>query len=172
MQSKGAWQQRARIEDLRDPRVFDTWLFHLDRVEGASWLSMTLSSKCRRDLVIAAVWETVGVVFVELSCTCSWNTARLAVRRRQQEGHYACVHALSGGLTLANPAITTELRGLTDSTSRPADIFNIATVPCARRGPRCLLGILQRSRGAVRRLRQPFCGFVSFWCVLRLSGIF
>ena len=38
-------------------------------------------------------------------------------------GHYACVHAVLGGLTLANPSITTEHRGLTEAQSRLADLF-------------------------------------------------
>ena len=38
-------------------------------------------------------------------------------------GHYACVHAVFGGLQLAEPGITTEPRG------RPADFFTAAAVP-------------------------------------------
>ena len=44
-------------------------------------------------------------------------------------GHYACVRAVVDGLRLADPAITTEPRGLTTTTSRPADIFTTAAVP-------------------------------------------
>ena len=45
------------------------------------------------------------------------------------KGHYACVRALVNGLKLADPGVTTEPRGLTSSTSRPADIFTTAAVP-------------------------------------------
>ena len=41
-------------------------------------------------------------------------------------GRYVCVHALLGGLKLA---LTTEPRGLTEATSRAADIFTIDALP-------------------------------------------
>ena len=44
-------------------------------------------------------------------------------------GHYARVRALFGGLTLADPGVTTEPRGVTDTTSRRAVIFTTAAVP-------------------------------------------
>ena len=45
-------------------------------------------------------------------------------------GHYACVHAVLGELKLADdPGITTEPRGLTETESRPADLFPTAPVP-------------------------------------------
>ena len=43
--------------------------------------------------------------------------------------HYACVHAVLGGLKLADPGITAEPRGLTTTQSRPADLFTTAPVP-------------------------------------------
>ena len=58
---------------------------------------------------------------VEHSETCSVAEAT--------NGHYACVRALVSGLKLADPAVTTEPRGLTSSTSRPADILTMAAVP-------------------------------------------
>ena len=42
------------------------------------------------------------------------------------EGHHACVHAVFGGLPLADPGITTEPRGLTEAQSRVAHLFTIA----------------------------------------------
>ena len=44
-------------------------------------------------------------------------------------GHSACVHAVLGGLELADPGTPTEPRGLTESQSRPADLFTTAAVP-------------------------------------------
>ena len=44
-------------------------------------------------------------------------------------GHYACVRAVVRGLSLADPAVTMEPRGLTDTMSRPADILTYAAVP-------------------------------------------
>ena len=43
--------------------------------------------------------------------------------------HYACVHAVVGGLKLADPSITTVSRGLTASQCMPADVFTTAAVP-------------------------------------------
>ena len=48
------------------------------------------------------------------------------------------------GVKLADPAITTEPRGLTESTSMLADIFTTAAVP-GRCGPRCMRDILRGS---------------------------
>jgi hypothetical protein len=44
-------------------------------------------------------------------------------------GHYAIFRAVVEGLRLADAAITTEPTGLTDTQSRPADIFTTAAVP-------------------------------------------
>ena len=44
-------------------------------------------------------------------------------------GHYACVRAVLGGLKLADPGIIMEPGGLTDTQSRPADLFTAAAFP-------------------------------------------
>ena len=44
-------------------------------------------------------------------------------------GHYACVRALVEGFRLADPGVSTEARGLTDTAARPADILTIAAIP-------------------------------------------
>ena len=49
-------------------------------------------------------------------------------------GHYACVHAVLGGLKLADPVITAEPRGLTETQSRPADLFHHRCCPGTQRG--------------------------------------
>ena len=43
-------------------------------------------------------------------------------------GHHARVHAVLGCSRLADPGTTTEPRGLTETQSRPADIFTTAVV--------------------------------------------
>ena len=48
------------------------------------------------------------------------------------EGHHACLRAVLGGLKLADPGITTEPLGLTETHSRPADTFTTAAVPGRR----------------------------------------
>ena len=44
-------------------------------------------------------------------------------------GDCACARALFGGLKLADSGVTTEPQRLTETTSRPADIFTTAAVP-------------------------------------------
>ena len=44
-------------------------------------------------------------------------------------GHHARVHAVLGDLKLADPGVTTEPGGLTETQSRPADLFTTAAVP-------------------------------------------
>ena len=46
-----------------------------------------------------------------------------------KRGHYACVRALVDGVRLADPGVTTEPHGLTDTQARPADILTTAAVP-------------------------------------------
>ena len=67
-------------------------------------------------------------------------------------GHYGCVHAVLSGLKLADPG-TTEPRGLTETQSRPADLFTTAAVPDAARPWMCAwpLPTQQRLEGTPRR---------------------
>ena len=43
--------------------------------------------------------------------------------------HYACVRAVFGGLKLADAGVTTEPGGLTETQSRPTDLFTTVAVP-------------------------------------------
>ena len=58
-----------------------------------------------------------------------WSVSTTCSTAEALWGHYACVHAVLGGLKLADPGITTEPRGLTTTQSRTADIFTTAAVP-------------------------------------------
>ena len=70
-------------------------------------------------------------------------------------GHYACVHALLGGLRLADPGITAEPRGLTEAQSGPADLFTTAAVPGRSAARRCVWypPLQQQSGGTLHK--QP-----------------
>eukprot|EP00973_Karenia_brevis_P018232 2504286-Karenia_brevis.AAC.1 len=46
--------------------------------------------------------------------------------------HYAVVGAVSDGMSLADASLQTEVRGLTSSTERPADILTTAALPGVR----------------------------------------
>ena len=56
--------------------------------------------------------------FLDSTCACETCSTAEATR-----GHCACVRAVLGGLKLADTAITTEPRGVTERQSRPADLF-------------------------------------------------
>ena len=70
-------------------------------------------------------------------------------------GHYACVHAVLGGLRLADPGINTEPRGLVETQSRPADLTAAAVPEDAARLWTCVCGILQRSSSPRRCSARP-----------------
>ena len=63
------------------------------------------------------------------SWTHSWNTERLAAPPKPHEGAALGVRAVLGGLKLADPGITTKLRGPTATQSRPTDLCTTAAVP-------------------------------------------
>ena len=44
-------------------------------------------------------------------------------------GHYSVVVAVTDGMKLADPALRTEVRGLTESSARPADIYTDGAIP-------------------------------------------
>ena len=87
----------------------------------------TVSPACRKDLARGRVQALVrtGGSFLdpqfEHGETCSTAEAT--------RGHHACVHAVLGGLLLADPGITTQPRGLTSTQSRLADLFATSAVP-------------------------------------------
>ena len=55
--------------------------------------------------------------------------AEVCATAEATRGHYACVRALVDGFRLADPTVTTEARGLTNTQARPADILTTAAVP-------------------------------------------
>ena len=70
--------------------------------------------------------------------------------------HHACVHAVPGGLRLADPGITTEPRGLTETQSRPADVFTAAAgCPRTQCGSGRVCGILQCSSSEETQRKLP-----------------
>ena len=87
----------------------------------------TTSLTRRRDWATRATSASVSAASVVHFWTPSHGeTCRTAEATR---GHYGRVHAVPGGVLLADPAITTEPRGLTDTQSRPVDLFTTGAVP-------------------------------------------
>ena len=101
--AKGAWQHAARILDLCNTHVSHKWLFHLD----------TFSERvlALHDVVVnvQAIGATqADVVGVKQSWARSWNSEKL---------RYCGSHTCHNGTA-----------GLTETTSRPADVFTTAAV--------------------------------------------
>jgi hypothetical protein len=126
---QGAWHQFHRFTELRNKDVSHRWLHHLDAKTGSVLSATDFVANVQKRLgnrvyTGTAPCRLCGAVLdahLEHSETCSTAEAT--------RGHYACVRALVDGLRLADPAVTTEPRGLTTTTSRPADIFTTAVVP-------------------------------------------
>jgi hypothetical protein len=129
LESQGAWTQLTRISELRHKDVSRKWLHHLDTKSGSVLASVDFVVNVQKRLGCrsytgAAMCRICGSqldTHLEHSETCSTAEAT--------RGHYACVRAVVDGVRLADPAVTTEPRGLTSTTSRPADIFTTAAVP-------------------------------------------
>ena len=123
------WDQLDTLRDLRHPEVSHKWIWHLDSRRGSVLAPSDYVSSVQRRLG-AHVHEREGPCrlcgapldpgLVHADCCDTAGATR---------GHYAVVRALLRGLKLADPAITTEPRGLTTTQSRPADIFTNAAVP-------------------------------------------
>ena len=109
--------------------VCHKWLYHLDACAGVSLRRSTTSPMCKRDSATGRGRDSVNAVCVVLFWTPNSITEKLAVPLEATRRHCGCVHAVLGGLKLADPGITTEPRGFTEAQSGPADLFTIAAVP-------------------------------------------
>ena len=129
LRSQGAWSQVDRLAELRHKDVSHKWLRHLDAKSGSVLSAIDFVPNVQKRLgnrvstcaVTCRLCGTLVDAHLEHSETCSTAEAT--------RGHYACVHAMVEGLRLADPSVTTEPRGLTSTTSRPADILTTAAVP-------------------------------------------
>ena len=97
--SKGAWQQVVRIQDLCRTHVSHKWLHHLDARAGSVLDAARLHHQRPETAWQQGVdrFGSVPIVWFFLGPTT------YATR-----GHCACVHAVLGGLNLADPGTATE----------------------------------------------------------------
>ena len=123
------WPQLEALKDLRHPEVSHKWLWHLDTRRGS------VLAPC--DYVVD-VQRRLGARLIQGEMSCRLCGAPLDPQLVHSEccdtagatrGHYAVVRPLLDGLKLADPAATTEPRGLTTTQSRPADVLTTAAVP-------------------------------------------
>ena len=122
-------EQLTRIEDLCHTHVSHNWFCHSDTFAGSVLTPHDNITNVQKRLGTRA-WtgfdqcQLCGSFLdpqLEHRETCSTSEAT--------RGHHACVHAVLGGLKLADPGITTRPRGLTETQSRSADLFTTAAVP-------------------------------------------
>ena len=109
--------------------VSQKWLYHLDACAGTVLAPHDYVTNVQKRLGNRACTDC-GQCRPCGSCldpqlehgeTCSTAEAT--------RGHDACVHAVLGGLKLADPGISMESRGLAEAQSMPADLFTTAAVP-------------------------------------------
>ena len=126
---KGAWQQVTRIEDLCHTHVSNTWLNHIDACAGSvltphdyiTNLQRRLGNKAYTGFGQCRLCGSFLDSQLEHGESCSTAEAT--------RGHYACVHAVLGGLKLADQESPRNPRGLTEAQSRLADLFTTGAVP-------------------------------------------
>ena len=123
------WTQLDRLKDLRHPEVSHKWIRHLDSCRGS------VLPQCD---YLLAVQKRLGARIYEGDAQCRLcgrsldpflEHSECCATAEATRGHYACVRALVRGIRLADPSVTTEPRGLTNTSSRPADILTAAAVP-------------------------------------------
>ena len=129
LRRQGSWDQLERLQELRHPGVSHRWLWHLDARSGAVL--------AEPDYVVSVQKRLGARVYEGCSC-CRLCGSPLDPQLEHSEtcataaatrGHYACVRALVEGFRLADPGVSTEPRGLTDTAARPADILTAAAIP-------------------------------------------
>jgi hypothetical protein len=123
------WEQLERLKDLRHPEMSHAWLWHLDATKGSVLSEVDYIIGIQKRLGARIYSEPLQCRLCERPVDTKLEHSELCSTAEATRGHYACVRALVDGLRLADPGVTTEPRGLTDSMARPADILTNAAVP-------------------------------------------
>ena len=114
---------------MRHTHVPHNWLYHLDACAGSVLTPHDYITNVQKRLG-NRTWTGFGQCRLcgsfldrqlEHGETCSTAEAT--------RGHYVCVHAVLGGLELADPGITTEPKEPAATQSRPTELFTTAAVP-------------------------------------------
>ena len=127
--SQGAWPQLERLKGLRHKEVSHRWLSHLDSARGGVLTAIDFVQNVQKRLGNRMYTGDTPCQVCGAFLDAQLEHSETCCTAEATRGHYACVRAVVDGLRLADPAITTEPRGLTTTTSRPADIFTTAAVP-------------------------------------------
>ena len=127
--AKCMWSQLRRLKELRHKETCHSWLWHINPVCG--------SVMAETDYVLN-VQKRLGAKVLHTECFCRvcgklldpcLNHSEVCAIGEATRGHYAVVRSLVDGIRIADPAVTTEPRGLTRTQARPADVFTSAAVP-------------------------------------------
>ena len=128
LRTQGAWQQVTRIEDVCHTQVSHEWFYHLHAGAGRVLTPYDYITNVQKKLGYTGFGQCRHWIILGLS-----------------------IHAVLGRLRLAVPGITRERRGLTETQSRPADLFTTAAVPGRSAAQDASFGLLQCSSGSRRR---------------------
>ena len=117
------------MRELRHPDVSHKWVGHLDTRTGSVLAPADYVINIQKRLGAVPIARVLSCRLCGVEMDPQLEHSETCCTAEATRGHYACVRALVSGLKLADPAVTTEPRGLTSTTSRPADILTVAAVP-------------------------------------------
>ena len=109
------------------------------------------------------VQKRLGAKVLHIECFCRvcgklldpcLNHSEVCAIGEATRGHYAVVRSLVDGIKIADPAVTTEPRGLTRTQARPADLFTLLPSPGAAR-PRMCVRLLTRQQQVLMLPNPP-----------------
>ena len=124
---------RRRLLELMDKGVCHDWLWKVNPKDG---------SRLAEEDFVLALQARLGAELVEggevmcrlcgeaLDATAAHSMC--CARGESTKGHYAVVSALVDGIAVVDPSVRTEVRGLTASAERPADILTEVVIPGTR----------------------------------------
>jgi len=117
------------VKELCHKDVSHKWLVHLDTRAGSVLSAADYVANVQKRLGARVSSTEVQCRLCGTQLDAQLEHAEICCTSEATRGHYAVVRAVVDGLKLADPAVTTEPRGLTSFTSRPADILTNAAVP-------------------------------------------
>ena len=124
--AKGAWRQVARIEDMFLSPLL--WLSLLQACSGSVLAPHDFFINVQKRWGDRAYTGEGGCRLCGAFFDLQLEDGEFCSTAGATRGHHAYIHTILGGLKLADPGVTTEPRGLTETQSRPADLFTAAAV--------------------------------------------
>ena len=165
-----------RLAELLDKATCHDWLWKLNPRDGSRLAEedflLALASRLGAELVDGGevLCQQCGEVL-----DASVGHAICCSKAESTKGHYAVVGAVADGMCLADPSLQTEVRGLANTSDRPADILTTAALP----GVRTALDITIASQDAVHAgidacataYRKKMTRYATILPALRRAGV-